>query len=253
VTNPGLTEVLMSLILVGLALGVSRWWKISTAKDMSIGSVRAFIQLVAVGYALEFIFGMESPWLIYLALLIMIAVGSHAAYGRVKSVSNSFFITFISIVSGSFITLLLMLLLDIISFEARYIIPLGGMIIGNSMNSSALTIERLSSDLKNNHLAIETSLSLGRGWRSASREYQKKAATAGMISILNTMKTIGLVALPGAMTGMILAGANPLKAVYLQIIVVYMILSAVTITSVVSMELTIRKFFSKHQQLISKN
>ena len=70
-----------------------------------------------------------------------------------------------------------------------------------------------------------------------------------MISILNFMKTVGIVALPGAMTGMILAGADPLDAVLLQIIVGYMLLAAVTITSVLAVELAVRKFFSKHHQL----
>ena len=76
---------------------------------------------------------------------------------------------------------------------------------------------------------------------------------AGMISILNFMKTVGIVALPGAMTGMILAGAEPLQAVLLQLIVGYMLLSAVTITSVATLEMTIRKFFTSSHQLILPN
>ena len=152
-------------------------------------------------------------------------------------------------ITGSFFTLAVMLALDIITLEARFIIPLGGMIIGNSMNATALAIDRLASDIDSNRLAIETSLSLGKSWRIASARFQRAAATAGMISILNSMKTLGIVALPGAMTGMILAGAEPLQAVFLQIIVVYMLLSAVTITSVVATELTIRKFFTRCHQL----
>ncbi len=249
-TSPGLVQVLISFLLVFVAVAVTRWWKIPVAKDLSFGSVRAFIQLIAVGYALEYIFAMESFWFISLALMIMILVGSYTAAGRVKSVSGSFIICFVAISSGSLLTLFLMLMLNIISFEARYIIPLGGMIIGNSMNASSISIDRLSSDLRNNRLGIETSLSLGKTWRSASSNYLNQAANAGLISILNFVKTVGIVALPGAMTGMILAGANPIDAVYLQIIVVFMLMSSVTLTSVISVALTVRKFFTRNHQLL---
>jgi putative ABC transport system permease protein len=249
VTGPSITQVLLALVLVALSIGVSRWWRIPVAKDMAIGSVRAFVQLVAVGYALEIIFDLEALWLIALAITVMILVGAQAASGRVKRLKGAFPVTFTAMIVGSLFTLAIMLVLDIIPLTARYVIPLAGMIISNSMNASALTIDRLASDIRSNELAIETALSLGKSWRIASRSFQRAAATTGMISMLNFMKTVGIVALPGAMTGMILAGAEPLEAVLLQVIVAYMLLSAVTITSVVAVELTVRKFFTPSHQL----
>ena len=248
-TTPGFTEVFISLVLVLLAIVISRYWRIPVAKDMAFGSVRAFAQLVAVGYALKFIFDLKSPWLILLALMVMITVGAHAAAGRIKDVKRPFLITVTAMTVGSLVTIGIMLGARIISFEARYIIPLGGMIIGNSMNASALSADRISSDLKSNRLAIESSLALGKSWRVASAKYIRNSATAGMMSMLNFMKTVGIVALPGAMTGMILAGAEPLEAVLFQIVVAYMLLSAVTITSVMAVELTVRRFFTRCHQL----
>jgi putative ABC transport system permease protein len=246
---PGFVDVFISLLLVALAIVIARYWRIPVAKDMAFGSVRAFVQLVAVGYALKFIFDLESIPLIILALMVMILVGAQAASGRVKKLKRAFVLTFTAMLTGSVITIAVMLLTRIISFEARYVIPLGGMIIGNAMNASALTIDRLASDISNNRLAIETSLSLGKSWRVASQKYIRDAATTGMLSMLNFMKTVGIVALPGAMTGMILAGAEPLEAVLLQVIVGYMLLSAVTVTSVVAVELTVRRFFTSFHQL----
>jgi len=248
-TSPGYLEVLLSLILVLLSIVISRIWKIPVAKDMAFGSVRAFIQLVAVGYALEIIFNLHSAWMIILAILIMITVGAQAASSRVKKINKAFLVTLMSMLIGSLVTIGLMLVFKIISFEAKYIIPLGGMIIGNSMNASALTIDRLHSDILSNRAAVESSLALGKSWRESSAKYIRDSATAGMISILNFMKTVGIVALPGAMTGMILAGADPLDAVLLQIIVAYMLLMAVVLTSVVTVEITIRKFFNRCHQL----
>ncbi len=248
-TSPTFLQVLLAAVLVAIAIGVARWWRIPVAKEMALGSVRSFIQLLAVGYALEVIFDLESLWLIALAILIMMTVGAHAASGRVKQVRHVFPITFSAMIFGSLVTLATMLVLNIIPLEARYVIPLAGMIISNSMNASALTIDRLASDLKSNRLAIETALSLGKNWREASCHFQQKAVRTGMISILNFMKTVGIVALPGAMTGMILGGAEPLEAVLLQVIVGYMLLSAVTITSIVAVELTVRKFFTPFHQM----
>ena len=246
----GFKEVAIALVLVLLSIAVSRWWRLPVQKDMALGSVRAFVQLVAVGYALEYIFALESLWLILLAIMVMILVGAHAASSRVKYLKNAFAIASVAVIGGSIVTLGLMLLLRIISLEARYVIPLAGMIIGNSMNASALTIDRIGAGVRDHRLAIETALSLGKSWREATRTYQREAAIAGMVSMLNFLKTVGIVALPGAMTGMILAGVDPLDAVLLQIVVGYMLVSAVTITSVVALELTVRRFFTSYHQLV---
>ncbi|MFZ5979296.1 MAG: ABC transporter permease [Candidatus Zixiibacteriota bacterium] len=250
-STPGFIEVLFSLVLVALAIGLTIWWKIPVQKDMSLGSVRAFVQLVAVGYVLKYIFDLESVPLIFLAILIMITVGAHTAAGRVKKkIRGAFYIAFAAIFIGSAFTLVTMILLDIITFEARYVIPLAGMIVSNSMNATTLTINRITSDVTSNRQAIETSLSLGKTWRAATLSYQREAAIAGMISVLNFMKTVGIVALPGAMTGMILAGAEPLDAVLFQIIVAYMLLSVTTISSIVALEMSVRRFFTPHHQLV---
>ncbi len=246
----GYTQVLWSALLVVLAIGLSFWWKIPVHKEMSWGAVRLFVQLIAVGYALEYIFDLESPWLMHLAMLIMTVVGAHTAASRVKEISRPFVVAFLSIGVGSAITIGLLLVLQVITLEPRYLIPLAGMIISNSMNAATLAINRVVSDIRQNRDAIETSLALGKSWREASRRFQREAAVAGMLPLLNFLKTAGIVALPGAMTGMILAGVEPIKAVMLQIVVAYMLLGAVTVTSILALELTVRKFFTAHHQLV---
>jgi putative ABC transport system permease protein len=243
-------DVLWASLLVAISLGIAAWWKIPVKKDMAIGSIRAFIQLTAVGYALKYIFGLESIWLMSLAILTMTVIGAHTAAARLTEVKHAYVITFLSISLSASVTLGLLLLLDIISLEPRYMIPLSGMMISNSMNSTALTMNRIVSDLRQNREAIESALALGKSWRVASHKYQKSAVIAGMISLLNFLKTAGIVALPGAMTGMILAGAEPVQAIMLQIIVAYMLTGAATISSVVSLELTVRRFFTPQHQLI---
>ncbi len=248
--SPDFIDVLVALVLVGVAIVISRVWRIPVQKEMTLGSVRVFIQLVAVGYALEYIFAIESIWLILLALCVMITMGAHTVAGRVKKLNGIFIISLIAISVASFSTIGLMLVLRIIDLQARFVIPLAGMIISNSMNAATLTINRIDTDIRSNRLAIETSLALGKSWKIATRKFQQEAVIAGMTPILNFMKTAGIVALPGAMTGMILAGANPLSAVLLQIIVGYMLLASVSISSILGLYLAIKKFFTKCDQLI---
>ncbi len=246
----GYFQVLMAALLAVLAFVLTIIKAIPVEKEIAFGSVRSFIQLVAVGYALEFIFNSESIWLVILSLAVMITVAAYTSGKRAEHFSNGFLIALISLSSGSLITLGLMLVLRIITPEARYIIPLGGMIISNAMNAAAITFNRIGSDMKANKLAIETSLSLGKNWKTASRQFYRESVKAGMITILNFMKTVGIVALPGAMTGMILAGISPLEAVLIQIIVAYMLVSAVTIAAIISAELSVRKFFNAAEQFV---
>ena len=246
----GYLQVLASVALAIVALVLTFAKSIPVEKEIAFGSVRAFVQLVAVGYALEFIFNSESIWLVLLSVTVMLVVGAYTAGQRAEHFKNGFWIALIAMGVGSLVTLGMMLALKIITVEARYIIPLAGMIISNSMNATAIAFNRIGSDLKSNKLAVETALSLGKNWKDASRRFYRNSVKAGMISILNVMKTVGLVALPGAMTGMILAGASPLDAVLIQLIVGYMLLLAVTISALISAEMSVRKFFNAAEQFV---
>jgi len=249
----GFFQVLMAVVLAVIALVLTRLNSIPVEKEIAFGSVRAFLQLVAVGYILEFVFDSNSIWLIVLSVAIMMLVAAYTAGKRAEQYNNGFMISFVSLSIGSLVTLGIMLLLKIITPEARYIIPLSGMIISNSMNAVSIVYNRLGSDMKSNRLMVETSLSLGKNWRIASKSLYQNSVKASMISILNFLKTVGIVALPGAMTGMILAGTSPLKAVLIQLIVGYMLLSSVTISAIISAELSVRQFFNSSDQYIGDN
>lgn len=246
----GYLQVLAAAGLALVALVLTKIKTIPVEKEIAFGSVRAFVQLIAVGYALEFIFKSESIWLILLSVAVMLVVGAYTAGQRAEHYKNGFWIALVAMGVGSLVTMGLMLILRIITIEARYIIPLSGMIISNSMNATAIAFNRIGSDLKTNKLAVETALSLGKTWKEASRDFYRASVKAGMISILNFLKTVGLVALPGAMTGMILAGASPLDAVLIQLVVGYMLLLAVSISAVISVEMSVRRFFNAAQQFI---
>lgn len=244
-----LSRVLLSLIFIAVAALISRWQRGDLENDLLIAAVRAFIQLILIGYALDLIFEADHPFFTLLILLIMTTIAAQTTATRAKQTPNARMIAAASIGGGSFLTILVLLLLGVFQFTPQDIIPIGGMIIGNSMTTAALMMTRFSQDLIKQRDEIETMLALGADSRQASLPQWQNNLRAAMLPIIDTTKTVGLIKLPGAMTGMILAGASPLEAVQLQIIVMYMLVGATAFTGLGAAYLTYRQFFTRSHQL----
>ena len=162
-------------------------------------------------------------------------------------------ISFISILTGATFTLGLMLILGLINTEPNYLIPLGGMVIGNTMNGTALVLMRIVEGMKDKRNQVEALLALGASPRYASSMVLKTSLRAALLPSINTMKIVGLIQLPGAMTGMMIAGASPIEATRVQIMVMYMISASVTTGTMIASLLSYRACFNKAQQLIISN
>ena len=142
-----------------------------------------------------------------------------------------------------------MLALDIIPSGARYVIPIAGMIVGNSMNVASVTAVRLVQDAGDRRPQIEAALALGASPRQCTADIIRRSVRLAMVPVIDSTKTMGIVFLPGAMTGMILAGADPLQAVRLQVVVVFMLLAAVSLTATIVSLLAPGRLFTPQQQL----
>ena len=245
-----LSRILSALILVLLAALISRWQHLDLEKQMLVAVVRAFIQLTLIGYALTFIFDMDSPLAILLIISVMTLIAGYTSGQRAAGVPHARTVALLSISLGAFLTLGLLVGLRIFSFTAQQIIPIAGMVIGNSMNVCSLVMRRIKEEVNGRRLEIETSLALGATSRQASDPYLKTALQSGMMPIIDSTKTVGLIQLPGAMTGMILAGAPPLEAVQLQMIVMYMLIGAAAFAGLAATFLTYRQFFTSSHQLV---
>jgi putative ABC transport system permease protein len=132
----------------------------------------------------------------------------------------------------------------------QYFLPLGGMIIGNSMNALALALERLFADLRGQRQVVEMKLSLGATYREASEDIVRRAIKAGMIPSINSLMGVGIVFIPGMMTGQIVAGADPLAAIRYQIVVMLMLVASTTISTLMVVLLVRRRCFGEAQQLL---
>jgi len=245
-----LTRIAATLVLVLLAVGISRFQKLDLEKDILIAITRSFIQLVAIGYALTLVFETQHPAWILLIQVIMITVAGFTSGRRGKGIPHARPVALLSIAVGAFLTLGLLVALGIFSFTPNEIIPISGGVIGNSMVACSIVMARTRDEIRTQKATIETALALGATSHQAMLPHLRRALQAGMTPIIDRTKTIGLVSLPGTMTGMILAGASPLEAVQLQIIVMYMLTGATAYTGLVAVYLTYRQFFTSHHQLV---
>ncbi|HWW54494.1 MAG TPA: iron export ABC transporter permease subunit FetB [Acidimicrobiales bacterium] len=242
-------DVALSLLLVAAAIGVSRWRRVGLEEDMAIATVRSFVQLIAIGYVLNFVFNGHG-WLTAGTLVIMMVTAALTSGARAHRVPGSRLVAAAAISVATAATLGVLAALRIVPVSARAIIPLGSMIISSAMNTTSLVMTRFYDDLAASRREVEARLSLAQSSRQAALPWQRAALRSGMIPTVDQTKVVGLVALPGAMTGMILAGASPLAAIRLQLVVMYMLLGGNAFAGLIASELSARRLFTPAQQLI---
>ena len=243
-------SLLIAYGLIVLALFVSFSHRLNLEKEILYGSLRATVQLVMVGFLLEAILKLDQK--IYMALILLAMTGIAAAISgkRGRKIPQAAGIAFVGILAGSVVTFGVLAAAGVIGPEAKYIIPLGGMIIGNSMNASSLSLNRLIGELGHQRQRIETLLALGANARQASEWAVRQSVRSAMIPVIDSMKVIGLVHLPGIMTGFIIAGGSPLEAVKYQLAIVFMIAGTASLTCMIVTLLAARRCFSSELQLL---
>lgn len=248
----GMIKPLASTGVVLLAVLLSFLQKLGLEGEMIYSIVRAFLQLSVIGFVLQFIFSQDNRGWIILAYLFMVTVAGYTAGQRAKHVPRGKYVAGASILAGTAVTMLLLVVLKVFPFTPRYIIPVAGMMVGNAMTVTGVTMKRLRDDIKIQLNLVETALALGATPRQATMQQVKRSLVIALSPVLDNAKTVGLISLPGAMTGMIMGGASPLEAIQLQIVVMNMLIGASTVSSIMSTYLCWPAFFTKAYQLESK-
>ena len=193
--------------------------------------------------------------MIILILLVMAFIGAWTGRGRIKKpYPGALMILWVSITAGSFFALFYLTVLTMHgnleqSMSPRYLIPLGGMAIGNVLNAVTLAGERFRSELESRRDQVEMLLAMGANSRRACHDCMKAAVTAGAIPMLNAMMIIGLIQIPGAMTGILLSEGNPVNAAMYQMLIMFMIVGSKVISMTLIMSLTVKKYFTQDHQL----
>ncbi len=253
----GFFDLVLSYGLFLLVVGLARLRHIGQERDLIWASLRMVAQLLVVGYILHWIFAWDRPLPVFALLLLMLAFSVQVIGQRVKQKIPQFYrILSLSLMVGCGAVILLFCVVIVGPspwYDPRYLIPLAGMIIGNSMNGAALAAERLAAEMQERRHEIETALCLGATPAQACSEILRSAFRAALIPATNSMAAMGIVFLPGMMTGQILSGTAPMIAVRYQIGIMCAITAAVGVTSFLIVVLGYRRYFSFAHQLVESD
>ena len=244
-----LGDVAATLALVALAAAVSFWRRADLEEDIAVAAIRSFVQLTAIGYVIQLIFDADTIWLVLALLATMVLFGALTARNRARKVPGAFWPLLIGLAIAGASTLGLVVALGVFEATPRYLVPVGGMVIGNAMTASAVALNRLGDEVEGARGKIEATLALGATAQEAAAPFVRRALRSGMITLVDSTKTTGLIFFPGTMVGMLLAGADPTDAVRLQLILLYTLLGSVAIAGLVATTLAYRNFFTPAQQL----
>ncbi|WP_457562063.1 ABC transporter permease [Caminibacter pacificus] len=217
-----LSLIALSFVLVLIPSIIAYKLNIGIEKEILKNSIRALLQLTALGFVLGFLFKITNP-LYYIPVVLFMLL--YSAYIAKKRTEYSYKAAFLSLTLATTIILTILISLKIISLKPNEFIPIAGMIIGNALNTYTLTIERLKREIELQRELIEAFIAIGARYSDALKIMQRQAIKAALIPVNNMLQTIGVVAIPGITTGMLLAGASPLKAVTYQIVIIYMLVS----------------------------
>ncbi len=243
-------DIAMAAVFVAVGVLLSAMERLKLERDIIIAAIRALVQLLLIGYVLRFVFAQSAIIWTVAMIFLMSLVGAWTSAGRAKSVPGALKITVISMVLTVGISLVALWVLGILPPKARYLIPVAGMVIGNSMNTLSISLIRLADGIRENRDRVEVALALGKSPLEAVSFLLKKALRLAVIPRIDNVKVSGIIHLPGAMTGMILAGASPIQAVKFQIIIMYILLGTPMLVAYFGTRFAYRKFFNRDMQLV---
>ena len=250
-------QLLTASVLMAVNIGLSLILKLGLAKQWSIASLRMVGQLLLVGFLLDWVFALNNPFWILGVALFMATIASITAVGRTRKRFSAIYLnSFISILGAGFFVMFFALsgVLQIDPwYSPQYLFPLLGMVLGNTLNGISLALERFMDSLSVRRKEVEMLLSLGATSWEAAHDLIRDALRTSMIPTLNSMLVMGIVSLPGMMTGQILAGVSPGEAVRYQIMMIFVIASGAALGATLVVILAFRALFNSRHQLLLKH
>ncbi|VXD08292.1 putative permease of an ABC transporter [Enterobacterales bacterium 8AC] len=240
----------LSMMLVVVAILISHREKLALEKEIIWSICRAVVQLIIVGYVLKSIFALNNDILTVLMVLFICFNAAYNAQKRSKYIDHAFSISLIAITTGAVLTLVVLVLTRSIAFTPMQVIPISGMIAGNAMVAVGLCYNHLGQRFHSEQQKIQEMLSLGASPKFASAALIRSSIRASLIPTVDSAKTVGLVSLPGMMSGLIFAGIDPVKAIKYQIMVTFMLLSTASLSTIIACYLAYRKFYNARAQLV---
>ncbi len=249
----GNVQLVMAAALVLINVGISIWLRLGLAKSLMVASTRMVVQLILVGFILQSVFELKNPLPVVAIGLVMATLAGIAAVRRTGR-------RFVGVYRDSIITILgsafvvtgagVLGIIDVSPWYApQYTIPLLGMVLGNVLSGVSLALDRFMEGVARETDIIENDLALGATRWEAAHPLIRTSLRTGMIPTINGMMVMGVVSLPGMMTGQLLAGAAPTDAVRYQIVIMFMIAAATALGTLGVILLAFRRLFNDRHQL----
>ena len=242
--------------LLLLPLAILLFLRISLVKSLALSFIRMSIQLLLVGLYLGFLFEKNSISLNLLWLGCMVLVANFSILKATNLPYGKFVLSTLPILLISFALILAYMLFVVVLpdpwYDARYLIPLGGMILGNSLRSLTISLERFITLLKQNRGELYGSFCMGATRLEALRPYYREALQAAISPALIGIATIGLVSLPGMMTGQMLGGSFPILAIKYQIVIMIAIFTSQVVIATLNLFMISNRFFDEFDRLVLK-
>lgn len=245
-----LGRYLAALVLLIALLIVSRWQRIRIQKNLIIGTVRGTIQIILMGLILVYIFNLQNLLLMFAVLTFMVVFAAYTTADNLKKIPGVFRASLPGIFLGSISVMAASVLLGVVEPIGEFVIPMGGMVIGNSMNMSSLVIDRMWSNGQKQRGMLETALALGASPLQATELTVRESIETGFLPNMNRYAALGIVTIPGLMSGMIIGGANPVVASLFQVIVFIMIFLSSIIAGLIASRLFLKEMFNERLQII---
>lgn len=249
-----LVDLVLAVGLMVIAIGLSAVEKLGLELNLALATGRTILQLIVLGYVLEFIFTIDNAFVVLGILTIMLTITAIVARNRISQKIPQVFPLIWGAIFLSSASILLYTEFLIIHpdkwYQARYLVPLGSILMGTSLNATVISGQYLISTVKQFTVEIETHLSLGATPEQAISLYRKDSVKAALIPIFNQMMLVGIVTIPSFTSGQLLAGINPLDAISYEILVILMVAVANLITTILVTRLLCNYLFNSAAQLL---
>jgi putative ABC transport system permease protein len=244
-----LGRYVVALILLAALLIITKWQNIRIGNKLLVGTVRGTIQIILMGMILIYIFNLSNVLLLFGVLTFMAIFAAHTTASNLKRIPGVFKASLPAILLGPLLVMAVSVMLGVVEPVGEFVIPMGGMVIGNSMTISSLVIDRMWSNAQKQRSLIETALALGASPFQAVEETIRESIESGLLPNLNRYASLGIVSIPGLMSGMIIGGANPVVAALLQVVIFIMIFLSAVIVGLVISRIFLKGMFNERLQL----
>ncbi|HDJ3665075.1 TPA: iron export ABC transporter permease subunit FetB [Staphylococcus aureus] len=248
-TALGLTALLLVIPIV-----ISYKEGLHIIKDLIVATLRAVVQLIILGFLLHYIFKINDKWLLVLCVFVIIVNASWNTISRSSPVMHHvFLISFVAIFVGTALPLAGTIATGAIQFTANEVIPIGGMLANNGLIAINLAYQNLDRAFVQDGTNIESKLSLAATPKLASKGAIRESIRLAIVPTIDSVKTYGLVSIPGMMTGLIIGGVPPLQAIKFQLLVVFIHTTATIMSALIATYLSYGQFFNARHQLVARN